>query len=332
MSDTLDLTPTSAVVALDVGGTFVKWLVADHTGVLRKGTSPTHAEAGPDRAFEVVLETVDLALAAVPPSHTAVGVGVAVPGTVDERRGVCVHSENLGWRDLPVARHLREHTDLPVGFGHDVRTGATAEWQLGAGRGVADQAYVSVGTGLAAALLLDGRPVSSGGYAGEIGHGGALDGEPCACGGRGCAETVASAAAIARRYTASTGIPVDGARDVLARAREGDAVAHRVWEDAVEVLGSVVADLIRVTGVARIVIGGGLVHAGEALLTPLRDRVRERLTVHPTAHILPAVLGGAAGSWGAALLGWEAADIDLDPILTAYADAVRTRSEPGAAE
>lgn len=328
MSDTLDLTPTSAVVALDVGGTFVKWLVADHTGVLRKGTSPTHAEAGPDRAFEVVLETVDLALAAVPPSHTAVGVGVAVPGTVDERRGVCVHSENLGWRDLPVARHLREHTDLPVGFGHDVRTGATAEWQLGAGRGVADQAYVSVGTGLAAALLLDGRPVSSGGYAGEIGHGGALDGEPCACGGRGCAETVASAAAIARRYTAASGATVDGARGVLARALTGDEVARRVWDDAVEVLSALVADLIRVTGVAHVVVGGGLVHAGDALLTPLRERVRARLTVHPAPRIVPAALGGSAGSWGAALLGWRAAGADLASIVAAYADAARRPDEP----
>ncbi len=333
MSQTIGNSPPQpAVVALDVGGTFVKWLVADRTGVLRRGTTPTRAADGPERSFGVVLDTVDTALAALPSTHTPVGIGLAVPGTVDERRGVCVYSENLGWRELPVVERVLRHTGLPVGFGHDVRSAATAEWRLGASRGIADQVYVSVGTGLAAALLLDGRLVVSGGYAGEIGHGGTLEGEPCTCGGRGCAETVASAAAIARRYTASTGIPVDGARDVLARAREGDAVAHRVWEDAVEVLGSVVADLIRVTGVARIVIGGGLVHAGEALLTPLRDRVRERLTVHPTAHILPAVLGGAAGSWGAALLGWEAADIDLDPILTAYADAVRTRSEPGAAE
>ena len=328
MSQTIGNSPPQpAVVALDVGGTFVKWLVADRTGVLRRGTTPTCR--GRAETFVGGFRHSGHALVAALDVH-ARGDRPAVLGTVDERRGV--RTRNLGWRELPVVERVLRHTGLPVGFGHDVRSAATAEWRLGAGRGIADQVYVSVGTGLAAALLLDSRLVVSGGYAGEIGHGGTLEGEPCTCGGRGCAETVASAAAIARRYTASTGIPVDGARDVLARAREGDAVAHRVWEDAVEVLGSVVADLIRVTGVARIVIGGGLVHAGEALLTPLRDRVRERLTVHPTAHILPAVLGGAAGSWGAALLGWEAADIDLDPILTAYADAVRTRSEPGAAE
>ncbi|WP_298179139.1 ROK family protein [Saccharomonospora sp.] len=326
MSQTInDPPPQPAVVALDVGGTFVKWLVADHTGVLHHGMAPTRAADGPERSFGVVLDTVDSALATLPSTHVPVGIGLAVPGTVDERRGVCVYSENLGWRELPVVERVFEHTGLPVGFGHDVRAGATAEWRLGAGRGITDQMYVSVGTGLAAALLLDDRMVVSGGYAGEIGHGGSIEGEPCACGGRGCAETVASAAAIARRYAALTGTPVDGARDVLARAREGDSTARRVWDDAVEVLGSVMADLVRVTGVARIVVGGGLVHAGETLLAPLRDRVRERLTVHPAPHILPAVLGGAAGSWGAALLGWQAADIDLDPVLAAYTVAARTR-------
>lgn len=325
VSDTVDPArgPRPAVVALDVGGTFVKWLVADERGVLRQGSVETRAAAGPDSAFAVVLDTVDTALSAVPATHRPVGVGVAVPGTVDERRGVCVHSENLGWRDLPVAQRLREHTGLAVGFGHDVRSGATAEARLGAGREVPDQVYVSVGTGLAAALLLDGRMVSSGGYAGEIGHGGALDGAPCVCGGRGCAETVASAAAIARRYTAASGVAVDGARDVLARARAGEDVARRVWDDAVEVLSSLVADLVRVTGVPHVVIGGGLVHAGEDLLGPLRDQVRARLTVHPDPRIVPAALGGTAGSWGAALLGWEASGADLGPIVAAYGDAAR---------
>ncbi len=331
MSDALDTNAPAphrpAVVALDVGGTFVKWLVVDHTGVLRQGSSPTRAADGPERAFQGVLDTVDVALAAVPATHTVVGVGVAVPGTVDERRGVCVHSENLGWRELPVARRLRAHTGLPVGFGHDVRAGATAEWRLGAGRDVADQVYVSVGTGLAAALLLDGRMVSSGGYAGEIGHGGATDGEACVCGGRGCAETVASAAAIARRYTAASGVVVDGARDVLDRALDGDLLARRVWDDAVEVLSALVADLVRVTGVAHVVVGGGLVHAGDALLTPLRERVRARLTVHPDPRIVPAALGGSAGSWGAALLGWQAVEADLDPMVAAYADAARRPAE-----
>ncbi|TLW94851.1 ROK family protein [Saccharomonospora piscinae] len=324
-----------AVVALDVGGTYVKCLTVDETGVLASDSVPTRAADGPEAAFRVVCDAATAALGALPPTHTAAGIGLAVPGTVDEHRGVCVHSENLGWRELPVVERLSAHTGLPVGFGHDVRAGATAERRLGAGLDagapVADQLYVSVGTGLAAALVLDGRLVVSGGYAGEIGHGGATTGLPCVCGGHGCAETVASAAAIARRYTAATGTTVDGARDVLARATDGDAVARQVWDDAVAVLGALVADLVRVTGVAHVVVGGGLIHAGDALLTPLRQAVGELLTVHPEPRVVPAALGGAAGSWGAALLGWQAAGVDLDPVLTGYAELLRPGDGPAGA-
>lgn len=332
MSTPTDSDPARpAVVALDVGGTSVKWLAADRNGELAGGSVPTRAEEGPDRSLSVVLDTVDTALAAVPTTHTPVGIGLAVPGTVDEHSGVCVYSENLGWRRLPVAERVFRHAGLPVGFGHDVRTGAAAEWRFGAGRGVRDQAYLSVGTGLAAALLLDDRPVVSGGYAGEIGHGGVLTGQSCACGGVGCAETIASAAALARRYSALTGTPVEGAREVLALVASGDPVARRIWEEALDVLAGSVADLVRVTGVRHIVVGGGLVHAGAALLTPLTERVSKLLTVHPEPRIVPAALGGTAGAWGAALLGWQASGLDLTPVLTGYPELFRPLGDRGTA-
>lgn len=311
-----------AVVALDVGGTAVKSLVVDAHGVLDHTTTPTGAGDGPERCLDTVLRTVDATLDRVPATHTAVAVGIAVPGTVDEHRGVCVVSENLGWRGVPVRELVAHRTGLPVGFGHDVRAGGLAEWRLGAGRGIAGQAYLSIGTGLAAALVLEGRMVVVDGYAGEIGHGGATGGERCACGGRGCPETVASAAAIARRYTALTGVDVRGARDVVRRAGNGDADARRVWEDALNVLAGVVTDLVRVSGVGHVVVGGGLVHAGDTLLTPLRDRVRDGLTVHRVPRIVPAVLGGAAGAWGAALLGWQATGQAGDDVVARYEAAL----------
>lgn len=310
-----------AVVALDVGGTTIKTLVVDGHGVLHRASTPTCATEGPERSFAVVLDAVDAALAAVPATHTATAVGLVVPGTVDERRGVCEMSENLGWERLDVRGPVATRTGLPVGFGHDVRAGGVAEWRLGAGRGVRDLAYLSVGTGICAALVLDGRMLVADGYAGEVGHGGTTTGEPCACGGVGCAETYASAAAIARRYAAlsATG-RVAGSREVLELARAGDPVAARVWEDALDGLGVLVADLARVTGVGRVVVGGGLVHAGDALLVPLRERVAARLTVHRTPEVVPATLGGSAGAWGATLLGWAAAGIDTDEVAARYAD------------
>ncbi|PFG39481.1 glucokinase [Georgenia soli] len=314
-----------AVVALDVGGTAVKSLVVDRDGVLHRASTPTRASDGPEQSFAVVLQAVEAALAAVPPTHTAVGVGLAVPGTVDENRGVCVHSENLGWTDLPVRDLVAARTGLPVGFGHDVRAGGLAEWRLGAGRGAEDLAYLSVGTGIAAALVLGGRPVVAGGYVGEVGHGGTTDGDPCACGGRGCPETFASAAAIGRRYTRLTGTPVDGARGVLDRTLQGDRTAELVWAEAVDGLGVLVSDIVRVTGASRVVVGGGLVHAGDALLDPLREHVRRRLTVHRLPEIVPAVLGGTAGAWGSVLLGWRAAGRGDAATVERYAELHRAR-------
>jgi glucokinase len=324
MSDNL----RPAVIALDVGGTAVKSLVVGHDGVLHRASTPTCASGGPEQSFAVVLQAVEAALAAVPPTHTPVGVGLAVPGTVDENRGMCVHSENLGWSNLPVRDLVAARTGLPVGFGHDVRAGGRAEWLLGAGRGAEDLVYLSVGTGIAAALVLGGQMVVAGGYVGEVGHGGATDGDPCACGGRGCPETFASAAAIARRYTRLTGTPVDGAREVLDRSRQRDRTAELVWAEAVEGLGVLVSDIVRVTGAARVVVGGGLVHAGDALLDPLREHVRRRLTIHRAPDVVPAVLGGTAGAWGAVLLGWRAAGHGDAAIVESYAELHRAKVTP----
>jgi glucokinase len=126
---------------------------------------------------------------------------VAVPGIVDEAAGLAVFSQNLGWRDAPLRDMIAERTGLPTAFGHDVRTGALAEARLGAGRGCGDSLFLTIGTGISAALLLDGRPYSAHGYAGEIGHVDVGRSEPCACGATGCLEAIASAAAIARRHS-----------------------------------------------------------------------------------------------------------------------------------
>ena len=112
---------------------------------------------------------------------------------------------------------------LPVAFGHDVRAAGDAEHRLGAAAAYGDVVVLAIGTGIAGALVLDGRPYAGGGFAGEIGHAlGDPQGERCACGAIGCLETISSAGAIARRYSAASGIRRRGARDVLAAATAGD--------------------------------------------------------------------------------------------------------------
>jgi glucokinase len=298
---------TDCVVALDVGGTTIKGAVVDHNGTvvtrLRRPT-PTRDNA-PDEILTAILAMVDELTAAAPQNVGVGAVGLVVTGIVDERRGMAVHSENVGWRSVPV-RSLVEHaTRLPVGFGHDVRAGALAEWRLGAGRGLEDLVFVPIGTGVSAGIIVQGRLVTGGGYAGEIGHVDVGHGESCTCGGRGCVEAVASAAAVARRYAAISGRPVSGAREVAARMVAGDPAARRVWTDATEALALALAWTSVVLAPQAILLGGGLARSGSLLFEPVRQALDRHLGLVPPPQLVPASLQDEAGCLGAALLAWE---------------------------
>jgi glucokinase len=268
---------------------------------------PTPARGdGPDQVLTAILAAVDQLTAAAPPNADVRGVGLVVTGIVDERRGMAVHSENVGWRDVPVRSLVEQATRLPVGFGHDVRAGTLAEWRLGAGRGLEDLVFVPIGTGVSAGIVVRGRLITGDGSAGEIGHVDVGHGEPCTCGGRGCVEAVASAAAIARRYTAASGRPVAGAREVAERMVAGDPAARQVWTEATEALALALAWVSAVLAPQAILLGGGLGRSGSLLFEPLRLALDRHLRVVRRPRLLPATLQDEAGFLGAALLAWEA--------------------------
>ena len=271
---------------------------------LRRPTPPR--DRGPGEVLAAILATVDDLTAAVPGNAGVNGVGLVVTGIVDERRGLAVHSENVGWRDVPVRSLVERATGLPVGFGHDVRAGTLAEWRLGAGRGLEDLVFVPIGTGVSAGIVIQGRLVSGGGYAGEIGHVDLGHGEPCTCGGRGCVEAVASAAAIARRYAAASGRPLSDAREVAERMAAGDPAARRVWADATAALALALAWTSVVLAPQAILLGGGLARSGRLLFEPIRQALGRHLGVVRQPRLVPATLQDEAGVLGAALLAWEA--------------------------
>jgi glucokinase len=304
---------TGWVVALDVGGTSMKGAIVGPDGAtcgpLRR---PTPREQGPEAVTVSVGATLDLLLEDARRRGLEVAAaGVVVPGIVDEERGVAVFSANLGWRELPLRALLEASGGLPVGFGHDVRAGALAEATFGAARGERELLFLAVGAGIAGAALVDGRLLVAGGYAGELGHL-RVDpaGDPCGCGGRGCVETLASATAIPRRYAARTGRPVAGAAAVAALVREGDPDAVAVWDEAVAALAQGLAAAVALLAPRLVVVGGGLAGAGDLLLRPLSERLRERLSPGsaPLPRLVPAALGDQAGCLGAALLARRAAD------------------------
>ncbi|MFD9539989.1 ROK family protein [Streptomyces sp. NPDC060022] len=299
------------VIALDVGGTSMKGALLDRDlKSLSTVRGATPRRSGPDAVITEISATLrGLRRSAAERGLAVQGAGLAVPGIVDEERQTAVHSANLGWRDVPSAAFLEEASGLPVALAHDVRAGGVAECRLGAGRGAQDVLFVPVGTGISAAVLCDGRPVRSGGYAGELGHVVVEpDGEACACGGRGCLETVASAAAIATAYSARSGRRVDGAAAVAAQLSHGDPDARAVWDRAVEALATALATAVTLLAPEVVVIGGGLAEADSRLLDPLRASLARRLTFQRKPELVRAALGDLAGCLGAGISAWHAAD------------------------
>ncbi|HYQ34081.1 MAG TPA: ROK family protein [Lapillicoccus sp.] len=302
MTDTVE---HEVVAAVDLGGTRTKAALVDRDlGVVARVVEPTPADLAA-RIGETVASVVWRLVAATPGVRLA-GCGVVVPGLVDEETGVGVLSVNHGWRDLPIRSRVEEAVGVPVVVGHDVRAGLVAEARLGAAVGARDALFLPLGTGIAAALMVDGHVLSGGGWAGELGHVSVdPNGPPCPCGGTGCLEVIASAAAVGREYSSRTGELVD-AQTVAQRVVEGDPVAVAVWQRAVSALARAVHATLTLTGIDLVLVGGGLAQSGETLLAPLRAEIESLRTFQRPARIVTPALADWAGCLGAACLAWEA--------------------------
>ena len=270
--------PDTVVAGLDVGGTKTLAVAVDAAtdAVVATVRRPTGAGGeGLQRSTVEIL--AELAAAAGLPVDGFAAVGVGVPGLVDRDAGTVRHAVNLGLGDDPVglASHLGALADAPVVVDNDVNMAAVgAAVALGC-RG--DLAYLSVGTGLAAGLLLGGR-IRRGahGAAGEIGH---LpvdpDGPPCECGQRGCLEALASGAAIAARWPSGDG-EVAATASLLAAAEADDPAAVAVLSDVARHLAGAVALLAQTVDPEVVVLGGGVAEAGPGLLSSVREALRRR--------------------------------------------------------
>ncbi|MEV7125308.1 ROK family protein [Streptomyces sp. NPDC093260] len=299
------------VIALDVGGTGMKAaLIAADGTLLHQARRATGRENGPDAVVENILGfAAELrAVGAERFGEPAAAAGVAVPGIVDEERGVAAYAANLGWRDVPLRALLAKRLGgIPVALGHDVRTGGLAEGRIGAGKGADRFFFVPLGTGIAGAIGIDGR-VEAGahGFAGEIGHIVVRPGgTPCPCGQRGCLERFASAAAVSQAWAEACGDPQADAADCAKAVESGDARAREVWQEAVDALADGLVTALTLLDPRTLIIGGGLAEAGETLFAPLREAVRRRVTFQKLPAVVPAALGDTAGCLGAGLLAWD---------------------------
>jgi len=308
------------VVAVDVGGTLIKAVVVAGDGrVIRRARIPT---APQDGAAAVVARLSDLAAALVEQASAADGgppaaFGLAVPGIVDEAAGVARFAANIGWRDAPLAELLGSRLGVPIAVCHDVRAAGMAEARLGVASQARDFLLVQIGTGIAAALMLGGQLYPGArGDSGELGHVTVTSGgSRCGCGGTGCLETVASAAAVARRYAERSGGRVTDAAGLVRLVAAGDPVAEQVWTEAVDALADALAWCQSMLDVELVVVGGGLSRAGPALIDPLASGLAGRLTFQHMPLLAVSALGDEAGCAGAALAARSAAGL---PPLTVF--------------
>ncbi len=290
--------PASRHLGLDLGGTNIKWVVAELDGdrwrPLGHGQTATPAAAGPDAIVER-LSTFGAEAIAAWPGVTTVGIGV--PG-----RYINVPGD---WSDRPVADPVGTALGLPVALINDARAFGLAELRLGAGVGARSMVGLTLGTGVGGVIVIDGHVLfGHDGTAGEIGHQTIdPDGPTCHCGNRGCLEAFARADVIAAGCGSLT---VEAA---VAAAGAGDERAMSNLVAVGRYLGIGIANMITVLTPDRVVIGGGVAAAGALLFDPIRSEVRRRvfMTAIEDVEIVAATLGTWAGATGAAIHGAETA-------------------------
>jgi glucokinase len=286
-----DAPPTAAAhlrVGVDIGGSKVAVLVVDAADEVCARRQVAAASAEPDEAIAQIADVVRAAVGDAGATMDAVeAVGLGVPGRVDAASGDVTFAVNLGWQHLPLGRRLSEALGVPCIVENDVRAAAVGLHRGQTFGSTDDLLYLGIGTGISAGVVLDGR-LHRGvrGLAGEIGHV-VLDpdGAPCACGLRGCFETIAAGAGIAGAArdavaAARSGEPTTlaataepSAADVFRAAAAGDPAATRIVDRAAGAIARMVHELVLAYDVELVVIGGGISRAG----TPLLERVQAGL-------------------------------------------------------
>jgi glucokinase len=286
-----------------VGGTEIKIGVVDSQfNVLALASTPT------PKGDKTAAETIRIIAAQVKKlseSQNIEAVGLVVPGTLDEPAGIARWAGNLQWENLPIRNLLQEAINIPVAFGHDVRTAALAELRSGAAQGIKDAIFIPIGTGIAAALIINGEIQSAQGNAGEIGHLNVDGKRLCVCGKVGCLEAVSSALAISSAYAEQGGVASTSTEKIYGLVTSGDPLATQVWKSATAAMSRACEILITVLAPEVIIFGGGLSNAGEMLLGPIRNDLDSLLTFQRKPRLEIAQHGSKAGVIGCAMIAFD---------------------------
>lgn len=313
-------------IGVDFGGTSTKfgWLDAQrHHGAVLQLETP--AGQGAEAIIEQICRGVRELLAREGMGRNeVVGVGIGSPGPLDIPSGRILETPNIpGMKNVPLRDEVARRLGLPATLENDANAAAYAEFIVGAGRESREMVMLTLGTGVGSGIVHDGEIIHGAhGLGGELGH---LivhpGGRQCGCGQRGCLEQYCSAVSLGRnasqRLTETNQSSLlreyadaEGkltARHVAEACQAGDELARELWENCCRYLAIACVNICRVFDPDRIVLAGGMTHAGETLLEPVRRHVAEltwNLAPHRT-EICIAALGADAGAIGAAGVAWR---------------------------
>jgi glucokinase len=307
-------------IGIDVGGTKVLGGVVDASGnILLEARRETPHEGGialTSAIADVARELMD--------AYSVESIGISAAGFVSSDRKTMLAAPNIaGWNGVDLDAELTALIGLPVVIENDANAAAWGEAAFGAGRGHDHLLIVTVGTGIGGGMVVNGNLYRGGyGTAAEIGHMRVVpEGHLCGCGARGCFEQYASGSALMRHAREAISATPELARNLLSlgdgtvygltgkhvteAAHAGDAVALAAFNTTAHYLGAGIAALSVILDPTRIVIGGGVVDAGEILLEPTRQSLIRHMPFagkHPYPDIVPAQLGNKAGLVGVANL------------------------------
>jgi glucokinase len=309
------------LVGVDLGGTTIKMaFISQYGEIVHKWEIVTDISEKGKNITTDIAKAIDTKLDELQEQKSKLqAIGMGAPGPVNMATGLIYEAVNLGWENYPLKDLLEVETGLPVVVDNDANLAAIGEMWKGAGEGSKDLICVTLGTGVGGGIITHGDIVHGiNGAGGEIGHitvipeGGAL----CNCGKTGCLETVASATGIVRTAKEQVELHPESrlakvakeegltAKVVFELANDGEEVASMVVHQVTAPLGLVLANLANALNPEKIVIGGGVSRAGEALLNPLRKYFDQFLFPRTKVgvHIAAATLGNDAGVIGAAYL------------------------------
>jgi glucokinase len=291
------------VLAIDIGGTKLASGIVSADGTISgERRVPTPRTDDPDELFAAL---ATLATASVDEGGLPIdGIGVGCGGPMRWPAGVVSPLHIPAWRAFPLRARLVHAFDLPCAIDNDAKAFAIGEHWLGEGREARALLGVVVSTGVGAGIVIDGRLVhGASGQAGHVGHVLAdPDGPVCACGGRGCVESIASGRALERRAGTAPAT-------IAEQARAGNAEASRTYLDAGRALARGIASAAALLDLDLVVVGGGVaLGAWDLLEPPLRAELalRARVSFTRDLHVTRSALGERAGLLGAAKLALDA--------------------------